>query len=230
MAVVTSINESNLTLLQTLTRASERTSQSTSVSNILAVAQTAYTQRNENRQAVIDQLGALTDLNSKVSKLRDAASDLNATGKVLNVFNGNADQTTIRSAIDNFVETFNDTRSFAKENASFFRPDISGAFASAVQFNSYDLKEIGISVKSDGTLEVDSDKLDQALTDTPDAVRDVLGNVSGLATRVEGVAAGLQRSPSYSLLTNIEVPERPSRAVELLQNELFQNAIFSILK
>lgn len=229
MAVVTSINEANLSLLQQLSGSTSRTSQATSVANILQVAQTAYAQRDENRQQVIDQLGALTDLNTKVSKLRETASDLDANGKVLNVFNGQADTSTIRSSIDAFVEAFNDTRTFAKENASFFLPDISKALSSAVQYNALDLQELGISVESDGTLSIDSDTLDAALADNPSAVRDTLGSVTGLATRVEGVAASLQRSPSYTLLTNIEVPERPSRAVELLQDEFFRNSLLSIL-
>lgn len=229
MAIISSINDSNLALLRAL-QGSSQTSTQPSVSRILEVAQTAYAERQENRAKVTDQLSALTDFNTKIGTLRKSAADLDVNGTVLNVFSDGSDATSIRSSIDAFVEAFNDVRSFAQENSGFFREDLNRTLGSFAGATALDLEDIGISVNSEGLLEVDDDALDTALTDSLSSVRSALGGIRGLATRVNGFADTVQGTGSYHLLSDIAVPERPSRAVELLQLEFFQSSTLSIFR
>lgn len=206
----------------------QATTSATGVLNIIQTARRAYEERNANRDKINTQLDTLQEFNARISTLKDYAGELNPTDRVINVFNGNYTDAQIESSIEDFVSAYNDARSYAADNAEYFREDINASFGSFTNRAKLDLADVGIKVNTDGTLSINSDTLQDAIANDASAVQDALGGVNGLANRIDRYATTLQSTASYNLLSNVEVPERPSFAVDLLGLELFTQSTISL--
>lgn len=224
------VNQSLLSTLTSLNRSSSSGGASFSVENVLLAAQQNYATNKANQERISDQLSAVSTLTEQVSKLRTAANDLNVNGKVLNLFSDGSDNATIQSGIEEFVEAFNDLRSFASTNRDFFQEDFNRTVGNFLDRVESELSAVGVTSSSDGTLSIDEDALSDALTNDFSAVKEAFGGLNGLATRVNGFAESVSRTGTYQLLSNIEVPQQRSRAVELMQDDLFRTSILSLIK
>lgn len=224
------VNQSLLSTLTSLNRSSSTSSSSFSVENVLLAAQQNYATNKANQERISDQLSAVSTLQDQISKLRTAANDLNVNGKVLNLFSDGSDNATIQSGITDFVEAFNELRSFATSNKDFFQEDFNRTVGNFLEKVESQLSDIGVSKSSDGSLSIDADTLSDALTNDFSAVKEAFGGLNGLATRVNGFAESVSRTGTYQLLSNIEVPQQRSRAVELMQDELFRTSILSLIR
>ncbi|MFZ5352484.1 MAG: flagellar filament capping protein FliD [Bacillota bacterium] len=121
------------------------------------------------------------------------------------------DKEKIKDAINEFVSDYNKTIDFLNEkdysntNANGLKNEL----LSSVNSNRSGLRSIGIEVKSSGKLEIDSEKLSEALTYNSDRVKNLLGSSSGISTRVSRIVdeamekTALSYAPGNDRLNNL---------------------------
>lgn len=119
----------------------------------------------------------------------------------LNLVDKAADE--VVAAVKDFAEKFNSAISFLEQNASR-SSSVADQLASLKRAvpNEKTLKAAGMSVDSSGKLQVDEDKLKEALQKDSGAVKDVLGGQFGLADRVGTKASEILDSPVNKIVGN----------------------------
>ena len=90
--------------------------------------------------------------------------------------------------VQGFVSEFNDFRAFLNENAAFVNDQLQRDLDAAVQSQTQQLAAVGISHAAGRALQIDEERLTEALTDNPERVQDLFTNFNGLATRVGALA------------------------------------------
>ncbi|MBQ8699555.1 MAG: flagellar filament capping protein FliD [Schwartzia sp.] len=115
-------------------------------------------------------------------------------------------------AVQDFAKKYNETIAFLKDNKDVSKrvAALGNSFNDAAYFGK-SLSTVGISVKSDGALSVDTQRLTKALKENPSAVENVLGK-GGFTDRTANKAENAQRQsdkmfPSVSSMLGSSVSD-----------------------
>jgi flagellar capping protein FliD len=86
-----------------------------------------------------------------------------------------------KKALQAMVSAYNDTRSAAAATTPGYASNAANSLRRAASSSSMrsDMQALGITQKSDGSLSIDTQKLDQAMAANPNTVKDVASRVSG---------------------------------------------------
>ncbi|MBC9784647.1 flagellar filament capping protein FliD [Heliobacterium chlorum] len=141
----------------------------------------------------ITSQGNTVSLNGgKISLTLKAVTNQDVTVKV------GQDTAAIKSAINDLVTVYNKTVNTLKDNQDVVKGSFLQNMASAVKENRLNLEDIGIDVRTDGSLAVDAAKLSDALTDHPDRVKRTIGDYGGFAYKEGQLAKGISSMPLTS--------------------------------
>lgn len=160
-----------------------------------------------------------SEVKSKVNNLKTAASKLTTTGtdslfveKEMTVKDENTgeettkigiDEKAIRSAVKNFVSSYNDTLKAANATGNSNVTRNANYMTNLTNRYSRALEEVGISINSDNTLSVDEDKLNNAKTDNLKKLFNGTASYASFASqRASMVSDAATRAASSSGLYN----------------------------
>lgn len=123
------------------------------------------------RQSTQVQLSAYGQVKAGFARVEDAGKAL-AKGDTLSA----ADT---RKALESLVSAYNETRSAASTTAPGNASNAANALRRTVAADGTrtDLQALGITQQRDGSLAIDTEKLDQALQSNPNAVREAAGRI-----------------------------------------------------
>lgn len=144
-----------------------------------------HNELGEIMDALSDSADKIKNYNFHVEK-EDAITKTNSIDE-----NGNVVETTtyskdLQNALDsvkNFVNDYNSSISFFKESSSISKrvENMASAFGDTT-FRASNYEQIGLTVKSDGSINIDEDKLVSSILESPDKVSRTL---DGLASKAE---------------------------------------------
>lgn len=159
----------------------------------------------------IDGIPVTSASNSVSGALDGVTLDLAATGSATLTVSQNTDA--VKSAVSDFVSAYNSYAGTVATLSSYdattrtagvllgdstlmaVQRQINGVLNSRVSGNSIgSLAALGITRNADGTLALDSDKLDAAIKSSPDAVQQLFAGSNGYATRLDSVLDDLNGS------------------------------------
>ncbi len=149
----------------------------------------AVTRLEGQRQTNEVQLSAYGQVKSGFSRVEAAGKTLATTGAI-----SPADT---KKALEAMVSAYNDTRSAATSTTPGYASNAANSLRRAASSDSMrsDMQSLGITQKSDGSLAIDTKKLDQALAANPNAVKEAAGRVGSqlqqTATRALGESGGI---------------------------------------
>ncbi len=125
------------------------------------------------RQTNQVQLSAYGQVKSGLSRIEDAGKTLTASGTV-----SPADT---KKALQSLVSAYNETRTAAASTDPGYASNAANSLRRGVSTSSMrsDLASLGITQKGDGSLSIDTKKLDQALAANPIAVKEAASRVGG---------------------------------------------------
>lgn len=108
-----------------------------------------------------------------------------AEGKDIKLVAG-PDTNSMKSDIEGFIEDYNNTMSFANTSSTSFNgaSRLGKELDGIIQSRKYSLERMGITKNSDGTLSIDSKKLEHALKNELTSVKDTFGSSNGLADKL----------------------------------------------
>jgi len=115
----------------------------------------------------------------------------------------NEDNSTIETEISAFTEQFNEFKTLLRDNSDNKQVDLINK-----QFNDLSnrfgevLNDIGIRKRSDGTLEINEEKLRESIADNPDNVRDVFTKTASFGDRLQSRINSIQDLPESVLVDN----------------------------
>jgi len=127
------------------------------------------------------------------------------------------------------VSAYNDTRSAAVATAPGFASNAANSLRRAASTSSVrsDMQSLGITQKSDGSLAIDTKKLDQALAANPNAVKETAGRVGSQlqqnATSQLSENGGISRTLS-SLSARAQQIEGRQSSLQGLANSLMSSS------
>jgi flagellar hook-associated protein 2 len=107
------------------------------------------------------------------------------------------DGSAIADSIESFIYEYNNMISFANQNNEYVRSNMTANMNSAINFQKYKLKDMGINVESDGTLTIqDKDKLITSINNDPTNAENVFtGSYQGIVTESKNLADSIITSP-----------------------------------
>ena len=165
---------------------------SSNVKSVLSSYNTAketfYSEMDEN----LSELGKTSEaLKGYDFKLKDTEKAITTTettdkeGKVTKTTNYSDELKAAMKAVTDFVDDYNDNVKFFNDNSSVSkRVSRMATVFGDTTYRSGSYESIGLNVKSDGSLEVDEEKLAKTITENPSKVSNVLGK-GGLADKAE---------------------------------------------
>jgi flagellar capping protein FliD len=136
---------------------------------------------------------------SAYGQVKSGFSRVEAAGKALAKTDSISPADT-KKALEAMVSAFNDSRSAATSTTPGYASNAANTLRRAASSDSMrtDLQSLGITQKSDGSLAIDTKKLDQALAANPNAVKETAGRVGGQlqqsATRALNENGGISRT------------------------------------
>ncbi len=181
-----------------------------------------------------DTVGFLKNYEQKLTSLEQASKDLQMTEKE-NVFSKYEEAVKISpeaadkakeeivSAVDDFVDKYNDVTSYLQKNI-----DRGGAVASHLQsfqreqFDQKSLNAVGISYNDKGELELDEDKLKEALDKDYENTKNLLGGQYSLSERTAQRAKSALDTSVQRLAGNDITKVLESGKVNNSQNNYFR--------
>lgn len=102
------------------------------------------------------------------------------------VLNMNGDLKSAMKGVTDLVNGYNDAIDLFKDNEAISdRMKTVGNMFKDTTYRAGNYSEVGISVKSDGKLEIDEEKLAETIVKNPDKVSRILGNDNGLAAKAD---------------------------------------------
>lgn len=162
----------NVTGITNLYR-SFQTTAAAAVDPVQKAIEKASTRLEGQKQATAVQLSAYGQVKAGFSRVEDA-------GKAL-AKNDSLSTTDTKKALQSLVSAYNDTRSAAASTSPGYAGNASNTLRRTASTDSMrsDLKSLGITQKSDGSLAIDAKKLDHALASNPSTFRETASRVGG---------------------------------------------------
>lgn len=186
------------------------------------VAEAAAQVVRKDEKRIQQQRGAVSVELSSVGKLKAAFSEVQKTSRALTDSQQPLADASVRKAAEGFIKAFNTATQAARsttarqsqladnDRARAAEADLRRSLSADTEI-SVDLKKIGITQQTDGTLAIDAKKLDDALKAEPAAVRNALSRAGEQADRIatrelsnNGNTGGGSVNSSDSRARNIE--------------------------
>ena len=124
--------------------------------------------------------------------LRVDAKSVSSTDAVFTI---KKDSGNMAQVLENFVYEYNRMTSFLKENEMYIRGDVTPFASSAVRLHASELASIGIQTNADGTLTIDSDKLNEAVVSKSDVIEELFTSPhNGIATDLQKLTTDITTS------------------------------------
>jgi flagellar hook-associated protein 2 len=164
------------------------------------------------------QLSAYGQVKSGFARVEDAGKTLAKTG--------NLSVADTKKALQSMVAAYNDTRSAAASTSPGNASNAANALRRAASADSMraDLQSLGITQKSDGSLSIDTKKLDQALASNPDSAKGVAARVGGQfqqnASRALSESGGINKTMNSLNTQNQQLESRQSNLQALSSAQL----------
>ena len=126
-------------------------------------------------------------------------------------FNVEENNEGIIAEVERFESQFNELKSFLNESSDNKQVDlINKQVDQLVQRFETDLNEIGIEVNQNGTLEIDDERLQAAVEENPDKVREVFTESASFGDRLEGRVESIDKLPDATFIENQISSQSPS--------------------
>ncbi len=126
-------------------------------------------------------------------------------------FNVEENNEGIIAEVERFESQFNDLKSFLNESSDNKQVDlINKQVDQLVQRFETDLNEIGIEVNQNGTLNIDDQRLQAAVEENPDKVREVFTETASFGDRLEGRVESIDKLPDSAFIENQISSQSPS--------------------
>ena len=136
--------------------------------------------------------------NNKVF-LFDGRLEATLTGAGSTTLTIESDTTGMSQAIESVVSSINDFTGYLASNA-YLNPNLTSRWESWLQKTAAGLKSHGISISSNGQLQLNADTLSEALAGDTDKVREAFGGPSGLSAELKAFSDYVLSSPGARLL------------------------------
>lgn len=161
----------------------------------------------DNSSLVSQTTSTQTRLSSALKEVRESYSDLKPAAQALTVSNQNgvfkkSDSSAIVSAVKDFADKYNDTVDTLQDNSDLVNKRLFKNLTQAASDNKSRLGDIGITINKDKTLTVDTDKLKEAISSNLAGVKNALGSVGGLASKVAKVATNTLIQPMAAMVNS----------------------------
>ncbi|WPC40648.1 flagellar filament capping protein FliD [Clostridium sp. JS66] len=111
-----------------------------------------------------------------------------------------SDANKIEKGIENFVNSYNKFSSDIQNND--FDSNILKASTSALKRNEARLKGIGITVNEDNTLSIDKKKLNEAIENDADKVKNIFSGYTGIGKKITSAAKAVEINPNIVVQVN----------------------------
>ena len=182
-------------------------------------------------------LAAQTNLNNAIQTAQDAQYEIdgeslvsatnqvevNNSGVSLNLFSpGSTDVTvdanneTITTTMQSFVEEFNETVRLIQDNIQQTSSlDLAGDLIGITERAEGELESIGIESNLDGTLNLNEDEFKQSLEDNFDGVKETLGSITGVASEVNEEVENTLSGPisDYSEMSQFSIYNQSGQSI-----------------
>lgn len=182
-------------------------------------------------------LAAQTNLNNAIQTAQDAQYEIdgeslvsatnqvevNNSGVSLNLFSpGSTDVTvdanneTITTTMQSFVEEFNETVRLIQDNIQQTSSlDLAGDLIGITERAEGELESIGIESNLDGTLNLNEDEFKQSLEDNFDGVKETLGSITGVASEVNEEVENTLSGPisDYSEMSQFTIYNQSGQSI-----------------
>jgi len=112
------------------------------------------------------------------------------------------DKKAIEDSISSFVKSYNKSLSASSSSDSIISQKLGSQLKSIVSSRQNSLDSIGINVNSDGSLEIDEEKLSKTLESEPDKVKQIMGGSNGVASKTKSLSNRLLVSSSLDTSGN----------------------------
>ena len=96
------------------------------------------------------------------------------------------DATAVYNAVTSMAYGINNYMDFYNENSDYLRSDLLSSLNSLLTDQERSLESIGITLNSDGILQIDEYSLTNAINQSPSAVEDIFSSIGGLAEDISG--------------------------------------------
>ena len=133
-----------------------------------------------------------------------------------------SDNRSILNGITNFAKSYNETLNALRDNSDIMSTHQGQKLSRLVSDNRTQLADIGITVKSDKTIAVDTVKLEKAINNNFDSVSKAIGGVSGLGSQTAKMAESVLLKPIASL-SRIDEDASVSNSSYKLQLNQYRN-------
>ena len=140
--------------------------------------------------------------------------DLQSTGNAS--ITVSPDNEAITEAASSFIEEFNETISFLRENIQQSNSlELAQDLTSITESSASDLDAIGIESRIDGTLSLNEEEFSQSLEENYDEVKETLGSVTGVASQVNDEVENTLSGPifEYSQLSEYSLYNQSGQSI-----------------
>lgn len=155
-----------------------------SLTDLLTQAESAQASNAASASFGTSQQTALTKFYSETSSVNSAAQAITGSsgyGLSFDGENGSVTESTVESLVSAYNTLLGDTAS----NSAYVSSSALSTMKMGVEDSSAALSQIGVTLGSDGKLTVDEDTLASVLENDPDAVKEAMTGVNGLATNLQ---------------------------------------------
>lgn len=144
------------------------------------------------------------------------------------------DHREIYQAIGDFAAAYNDMLRTVQDEKDGLPQQTVHNMSRSLLFDSEVLQNVGVSVQADGTLEIDSQKLNKALANDAARVQSVIGGSGGIASAISEQIQAIKHVPASGLLPSIPtiftsslLNQQPSRYYHTVSNMMYTQAFTS---
>lgn len=176
-----------------------------------AAVSTMLSGYQDNSSLVSQTTSTQTRLSSALKEVRESYSDLKPAAQALTASHQNgvfkkSDSSAIVSAVKDFADKYNNTVDTLQDNSDLVNKRLLKNLTQAASDNKSRLGDIGITINKDKTLTVDTDKLEEAISEAISSnlsgVKTTLGSTSGLASKVAKVSTNTLAQPMAAMVNS----------------------------
>ena len=138
------------------------------------------------------------------------------------------DADTVDNAISNFVSELNSSIDFLQNNGDYINDDVLETINSFISDHKSELESFGIQKNSDGKLEIDQEKLSEAIAQNFGGIKDTFAGVNGFSIQIDNLSNRIKSSPASDYSKEFESSDYSKLFYSNLQN-VNQNSIQGML-
>ena len=134
----------------------------------------------------------------------------------------------VGNTITNFISELNSSIDFLQNNSDYINGDVLETINSFISDHKSELESFGIQKNSDGKLEIDQEKLSEAIAQNFGGIKDTFAGVNGFSIQIDNLSNRIKSSPVSDYSKEFESSDYSKLFYSNLQN-VNQNSIQGML-